>query len=173
MTKQLGRWCVVAGLMIVGSAAGCARKSAMTRPVEPIPAEEAAAVTVTESPAAEPALASPESPETPEPEAVAAIPAPPGEVAPRTDGRPEWWSDQPQYEVERIWVCAEALGPGMAEAKEAALQRARRRMREILRLGSTAAIPGEVVERTSVTPLPLAGGDHSHAGYVLLSAELP
>lgn len=92
---------------------------------------------------------------------------------PRTDGRPEWWSDLPAYEVERVWVCAEALGAGMSEAKESALERARRKLRDILRLPSGAGIPDEVVERTSVLPLPRAGGDHTYAGYVLISAAIP
>lgn len=112
-----------------------------------------------------------ESPDAVVPESV--DPAVPESAPARTDGRPEWWADRPAFEVERVWVCAEALGRGMSDAKEAALRRGRAELRKLLLLNESAPIPGEVVERTSVRPLPSKGGDHSFAGYVLISAEMP
>lgn len=178
MNKQPGWWCVLAISLAAGLATGCTRHNVMTRPARPEPAPEATSVPPTPEPVTAPDAAPESAPDTAPPVTdpllppAAEAPTPVPETS-RTDGRPDWWSDQPQYEVERIWICAEALGPGMAEAKEAALQRARRRMREVLRLEGDAPIPGEFVERTSVRPLPSEGGHHSHAGYVLLSAELP
>ena len=176
----LCRWrCVAAGLALAGAGlAACSNRSVMTRPVEPVP-EAAAETPMPEVSvvAVEPVEISATVPPEASPDQVAPVEESPAMVAtppsPRTDGRPEWWSDRPAYEVERVWVCAEALGKGMSEAKEAALLRARRQLREILRLGDSDLVPGEVVERTSVTPLPRSGGDHAFAGYVLISAELP
>ncbi len=171
--------CVAAVLALAGlGLAACSNRNVMTRPAEATPPDEAETQAPADSVVAAEAA---EAPSPPEPE-TSVNPSAPVEASvevaatppsPRTDGRPEWWSDRPAYEVERVWVCAEALGKGMSEAKEAALQRARRQLREILRLGNSELVPGEVVERTSVTPLPRSGGDHAFAGYVLISAEVP
>lgn len=167
---------VLAGLALAGPI-GCSSRHVMTRPASPPlePAQAPLTEIVTEptpeqSPAAE---IPPEVVVASEPEPTAEAQPPAVEASPsRTDGRPEWWNSNPQYDHGRVQLCTEALGKGMSEAKELALDKARIRMREILMLGGEATIPGERVERTSVVPLPRPGGDRNFAGYVLFSADV-
>lgn len=93
----------------------------------------------------------------------------------RPDGRPLWWLSQPEYEQGYIRTCAEALGPSLGAARDAALAKGRRELRKLLLLPDQSPDPltGERVERTWVTALPAKGGPNSYAGYVMISAPVP
>lgn len=93
----------------------------------------------------------------------------------RTDGRPDWWFSHVQTgdgEVAR--VCAESLGADMIEARRAALEAGRARLRAEFGLNAEAALSGERIERTWVWPLPHGKtGPLRYAGYVLIAADRP
>jgi len=92
----------------------------------------------------------------------------------RLDGRPWWWIERPEYERGYVRVCAEALGPTLGAAKEAALANARLELRRLLLLPQDAGpVVGERVERTWVTPLPAKGGPNAFAGYMMISGPVP
>jgi len=92
----------------------------------------------------------------------------------RPDGRPWWWIDRPEYERGYVRVCAEALGPTLGSAREAALASARIELRKLLlQPPDDAPVSGERVERTWVTPLPARGGSNAFAGYIMISGPVP
>ena len=90
----------------------------------------------------------------------------------REDGRPSWWFGEPLEDSVRIRVCAEALGGDMRDAKRAAVEIARVRMRRELGLGPATRLPDELIERTWVWPLAHAETPGArYAGYVLVSVS--
>ncbi len=89
----------------------------------------------------------------------------------RSDGRPEWWFSDARRETGMTRVCAEALGSDMAEARRAAVEAGRGRIRKALSIDEHAAVPGESIERVWVWPLPNSRvGPKRYAGYVLIAA---
>ncbi len=97
-----------------------------------------------------------------------------GDDIKRPDGRPWWWIERPEYERGYVRVCAEALGPTLGAARDAALANGRLELRRLLLLAPEAGpVSGERVERTWVTPLPAKGGPNAFAGYVMISGPVP
>lgn len=97
-----------------------------------------------------------------------------GDDIKRPDGRPWWWIERPEYERGYVRVCAEALGPTLGSAREAALASARIELHKLLLLPpGDGPVSGERVERTWVTPLPAKGGPNAFAGYIMISGPVP
>ncbi|MGP1345817.1 MAG: c-type cytochrome [Phycisphaerales bacterium] len=88
----------------------------------------------------------------------------------RSDGRPEWWLDNPVTDDDgRVVLADEALGVSLRDASERAIERARARLRERLGVTGDDAIRGERIENTLVLPLPNPGGSFRFVGYVKIS----
>lgn len=91
----------------------------------------------------------------------------------REDGRPAWWFSEAKLDSSaggRVELCAEALGVDMAEARRAAVDAGRGKLRRELGLGAGAGVPGEVIVKTWVWPLPNARAGSAHyAGYVMMA----
>lgn len=101
-----------------------------------------------------------------------ARPAPSSSAA-REDGRPHWWfSGAEAGAAGAVRICAEALGSDMVEARRAALEAGRGRLRSEMGLSMAESVPGEIVERAWVWPLPNSRvGPSRYAAYVLIAAH--
>lgn len=132
-------------------------------PIPPAPADEPRIAASPEAAVPPPASATPNDP--------ASVRTDTARGAVRSDGRPEWWFGDARRESGITRLCAEALGSDMAEARRAAVEAGRARMRKTLSIDEHAAVPGESVERVWVWPLPNAlVGPNRYAGYVLIAA---
>ncbi len=90
----------------------------------------------------------------------------------RDDGRPSWWFAGTRRDGNAVLLCAEALGPDMRDARAAAIDAARARLRQSLELHENEPMPEIEIRRTWVWPLPHAstGTAARYAGYVLIGA---
>lgn len=95
------------------------------------------------------------------------------ELLMRRDGRPSWWFDDALESDGRLIICAEALGSSMLEARRAAVEAGRQRLRREFGLARAADLPEETIDRSWTWPLPnsrtLQG--NRYAAYVKMSCR--